>query len=107
MDAGHAARLLSQLIHPPTELLLPLLKPALESSDAFQQAMALTTLARASGDRKLALPHVVKALENPDQELLLLLDLFDDLSDFNWEELDGVDVTTAASNLIALANSSS
>ena len=63
-EAGTAANLLSSQIKPPGEMLLPLIEPALQSTNADQRMMALLALRGISSGHELARPYIERGLKD-------------------------------------------
>jgi hypothetical protein len=64
-----AADLLREQIKPRGHLLVPLLAPALQSTNSHQRSLALTSLKGINSDRELALPYLMKGLQDPNPEV--------------------------------------
>jgi len=63
-EAMSAAGILSSDIKPPGRILVPLLEPALTSTNSSQRFWAIAALTGISSDYELARPHVLQALED-------------------------------------------
>jgi len=68
-EAGTAANLLSGQIKPPGEMLLPLVRPALQSTNADQRVMALIALRGISSGHDLARPYLEHGLKDPNAQV--------------------------------------
>lgn len=68
-EAGTAANLLSGQIKPQGEMLLPLMVPALQSTNAEQRTTALIALRGISSGHHLARPYVERGLKDPNTQV--------------------------------------
>ena len=68
-EAGTAAELLAIQIKPPGEMLLPLIEPALQSTNADQRLMALLALRGISSGHELARPYFERELKDPNSQV--------------------------------------
>lgn len=68
-EAGTAANLLSGVIKPPGEMLVPLLESTLQSTNADRRLSALIAIRGISSGYALARPHVERALDAPEFQL--------------------------------------
>ena len=68
-EAWNAAQLLSGQIKPPGEMLLPLIEPALQSTNAEQRVNALVALRGISSGQELARPYLERGLRDPNTKV--------------------------------------
>lgn len=68
-ESGTAANLLSSQIKPPGELLLPLIKPALQSTNADKRVHALIALRGINSGYDLARPYLVQGFNDSDSQV--------------------------------------
>jgi hypothetical protein len=68
-ESSTAADLLSSQIKPPGELLMPLIKPALQSTNAYQRVSALIALRGINSGYDLARPYLVQGFKDPDSQV--------------------------------------
>jgi len=68
-EAHDAAELLAIQIKPPGEMLVPLLEPALLSTNLDQRTIAILALRGISSGFELTRPHLVRGLKDPDAQL--------------------------------------
>jgi len=67
--AATAAKLLSDRIKPPGEMLLPLIKPALQSTNVSKRAVAFVALRGISIGHELAWPYLEQGLKDPNSQV--------------------------------------
>jgi len=68
-EAGTASNLLSSQIKPPGELLLPLIMPALQSTNVDKRVRALVALRGISSGHDLARPYLVQGFNDSDSQV--------------------------------------
>jgi hypothetical protein len=68
-EAHTAANLLFAQIKPPGEMLLPLIEPALQSTNADQRVSALIALRAISSGHDLARPYLERGLKDPNPQV--------------------------------------
>ena len=68
-EGMRAAELLAVQIKPPGEMLLPLIAPAFQSTNASQRLMAFTAVRGISSGHALARPHLARGLRDSDPQV--------------------------------------
>ena len=68
-ESGTAANLLSSQIKPPGESLLPLITPALQSTNAYKRVTALIALRGINSGHDLARPYLLLGFNDPDPQV--------------------------------------
>jgi hypothetical protein len=68
-EGMNAAELLAAQIKPPGRLLIPLITPALQSTNSDQRCMAFAALRGIGSDFELARPHLVRGLKDQDSRV--------------------------------------
>jgi hypothetical protein len=96
-EAGTAANLLSSQIKPPGEMLLPLIRPALQSTNADQRVTAFIALRGISSGHELARPYLERGLKDPNTQVQRFA-----ADAIRWSGAHG---KWAVSNLLELASS--
>jgi hypothetical protein len=96
-EAATAANLLSGQIKPPGEMLLPLIRPALQSTNADQRVTAFIALRGISSGHELARPYLERGLKDPNTQVQRFA-----ADAIRWSGAHG---KWAVSNLLELASS--
>jgi hypothetical protein len=96
-EAGTAAELLAIQIKPPGEVLLPLIEPALHSTNADQRLTAFLALRGISSGHELARPYLERGLKDPSTQVQRFA-----ADAIRWSGAHG---KWAVSNLLELASS--
>lgn len=96
-EAWSAAQLLFGQIKPPGEMLLPLIQPALRSTNADQRVTALVALRGISSGQELARPYLERGLTDPNTKVQRFA-----ADTIRWSGPHG---KWAVSNLLELASS--
>ena len=96
-EAGTAANLLSGQIKPPGEMLLPLIEPGLQSTNADQRVSAFWALRGISSGYELARPYLERGLKDRSDQVQTFA-----ANAIRWSGQNG---KWAVSNLLELADS--